>query len=178
VRLLLPGSRRVGDADDPLFRMGRQLCDSSRLQPARELAVHRRIPGGIKKGRVRQLTQRIWARTGRRGTFLLITGTADILVGTYLLATGLPPAPYDLAIRQAIWGGIWIAVGVLLFTGAFTRRDRWQFATAVFLKMAWALEFARLAIDDGGWLWLVTAAWIMVAAAVLLVSSWPEPDRT
>jgi len=122
---------------------------------------------------------RLRKRAGHRGGFLALAGAIDVLVGAYLIIVGLPPAPNVLAIDEAVWGGIWIGTGVFMLTGVFTVRDRWQFTAASLLKGAWAGEFIRLALlassgRDHDYLWLLSAAWLLIAVVLALVSSWPE----
>jgi len=129
---------------------------------------------------LRRLISRVHRKIGYRGMFLALLGAIDILLGAYLLVSRLPPAPGVVVLGESAWGGVWIGAGLFLFTGAPATRDQWHFAAAALLKTAWAGEFARLAIirhAANHWLWLLAAAWILVAATVLLISTWPETRK-
>jgi len=120
---------------------------------------------------------RLWAwlrrRAGHRGLALAILAAFDLARGAYLLA-GAPE--HTLSFPQAWWGVIWAACGLFLLTGVPARRDRWQFAAAVLVKTAWALEYARAALASSlAYDWARTAEWLALAALVIAIAGWPEP---
>ena len=120
------------------------------------------------------LVRRAARRAGFRGGFLAIFGVFDLFYGLYL-ALGAP-VEHDLLFGERIWGYAWMAVGVFLLTAPLSRDGRWQFSAAAGLKMAWAMEYLRLAIfEQVPYNWIRTCYWSALALLILLVSFWPEP---
>lgn len=128
--------------------------------------------------------RRWWTRTvGRRGEFLLFLVILDVLYGLSLMrpaaTTAQAPTIRFLAELMPLpgWGLLWLAVGGVCLGGAFVRTDRFAFAAAAALKVLWGTLFAlgwAAGVIERGWvgavIWLVFAAWVMRLA------SWPEPE--
>lgn len=118
-------------------------------------------------------------RLGRRGAFLLTLGVLDEWyalsvpgVASTGTATGLWIA--SLAPLTA-WTLVWAVAGVILIAGAFAEKDAFAFATAVMLKLTWAMVYLI------GWAvhgvyrgWASAAVWLAFGMAVMIVSTWPE----
>lgn len=129
------------------------------------------------------MVRRWWNRhVGHRGEFLLFLVILDALYGLSLLRpvpeaqrsattqflTQIMPLPW--------WALLWLAVGGICLAGAFTVRDRFAFAPAAALKVLWGAMFLF------GWLagvvergWVPAVIWLVFAAWVVRVASWPEP---
>ena len=123
---------------------------------------------------MRDRLKQTWARVGHRGMFLALLGCYDVFFGIYL--TGGAAILHPLLLPERTWGIVWIITGAFLFTGVPARRDRFQFAGAVFIKAAWALEYLRLMlITSLPYQWARAAYWLCFALLVLTVSAWPEP---
>jgi hypothetical protein len=121
--------------------------------------------------------RKLRARAGYPGAFLALLGCYDVFFGIYLYAGAA--ILHSLLLPERTWGIIWIITGAFLFTGVPVRHDRFQFAVAVFIKAAWALEYLRLAlITSLPYQWARAAYWLCFALLVLIVSAWPEPERT
>jgi len=126
---------------------------------------------------MRDRLKQTWARVGYRGAFLALLGCYDVFFGIYL--TGGAAILHPLLLPEQTWGIIWIITGAFLFTGVPGRHDRFQFAGAVFIKAAWALEYLRLMlITSLPYQWARAAYWLCFALLVLTVSAWPEPERS
>lgn len=120
------------------------------------------------------------ARLGRmlgfRGGFLALLAAYDAFYGWYLLKSGAFLGA--LLIPEHTWGWIWLGVAVLLLYGATRSADRWFYALATGLKVAWALEFFRLQVSEHIPLqWLRGSYYLALAAIVMLVAAWPEPGH-
>lgn len=127
----------------------------------------------------------LWRRVGRRGAVLLWLALLDLVYGSSLAH---PPSETarSASIRffadlmpLPVWGGLWLAVGVLCLAGAFLRHDRWAFAFATGLKVLWG------GVCLFGWMlaglprgWVSAVIFLPMAALVLIISTWPEPPTT
>ena len=115
-------------------------------------------------------------RPGRRGAFLAFLAILDFSYGYSLLTTPSPQRTLDFLLPWEAWAGIWLGTGAVCLTGVLARRDKAQFTVAVTLKLAWGLLYAQLwlagAAPRG---WVAALVWVAFAAAVFLVSGWPEP---
>lgn len=127
-----------------------------------------------------------WARTvGRRGEFLLFLVLLDLLYGLSLLHPA-PEAQRSITIRfitevmpLSWWAGLWLVTGALCLAGALFRRLRGgAYAAAAALKTLWGGMFLfgwmAGAIERG---WVAAVIWLVFAAFVVRISSWPEPVR-
>jgi hypothetical protein len=117
----------------------------------------------------------VWERAGHRGLFLLTLGVYDLFYGAYLIAGG--PVVARLLLPSVTWGWGWVACGTLLLAGGLMDRDGWAFAVATAVKVAWALEFARLAllgVPGQGWR---SGYFLALALVVICTSAWPEARR-
>lgn len=125
-----------------------------------------------------------WFRihAGFRGSFLTILGVLDLAYGAALIAATHSTAhwwPISVATLAGFplhyWGGLWIVVGLYLFTGIFRPDDRWQYTAAVLIKSMWAgfatIWWITTGIPGG---WGLAAIYTAFALSVLLVSAWPE----
>ena len=125
---------------------------------------------------MRDQLKRIWARVGHRGAFLALLGCYDISFGVYLYVGA--PILHPLLISERTWGIVWIVAGAFLFTGVPVRRDGFQFAVTVFIKVAWAFEYLRLVfVASLPYQWARAGYWLGFALLVLTVSAWPECSR-
>lgn len=122
-----------------------------------------------------------WFRkhVGHRGTFLLFLAFVNYAYG-YTLLTDPAEAlrHYDTWLPLTAWGWLWIAAGVMHTWFAFRDYDTPSFTIAALIKSAWAAMFVDLTVlqhyHRG---WLLTTFWILLAAQVLHIASWPEsPD--
>src|SRR5687768_11084491 len=90
---------------------------------------------------------RLIQHIGRRGAFLLFLALLDLIYGYSLLFPTLrsltnPTTLFLVEIAPlSVWGGLWLAVGILCLIFAFRRRDTIGFAAAMFLKVFWGLVF-------------------------------------
>ncbi len=123
-------------------------------------------------------------RVGRRGASLLSFGFVDEVIGVSLLDAQSRPVnttAYEVIERLAplsVWALVWIVVGVVCATQAFTRDDQIGFACAIAIKVVWASGFlAAWVIYDAYRGWVAAATWGVVAALVYLIAGWPEPRR-
>ena len=123
-------------------------------------------------------------RVGHRGSALLFFAVLDLVYCQALLS------PSHEARRTAqlmflaavvplwVWAILWGSVGVLCAVQAFRRRDQAAFTAAIGLKVMWGL------VSLGGWLvggvergYVSAAVWLVFAAFVGIISSWPEPPH-
>lgn len=114
---------------------------------------------------------------GRRGAFLVLFGTVNILLG---VAFTLPSQPsssirflLDIGVPMTAWGAVWVASGVVGIGFAFARppgADRWGFValaaalasgTGVY-TMSWVLGYGRG--------WLLASVFAALTGAVAIVS--------
>lgn len=116
----------------------------------------------------------ILKRMGHRGLFLFFLGLYDLFFGVYLLIGG--SLHFPLAFTNPQWGWIWTGVGLFLLLGAFVKRDGIFFATAAFIKVAWALEYLRLAFTQDSTNWARSVYWLALTGIVLVAAAWPEPQ--
>jgi hypothetical protein len=131
----------------------------------------------------RAALKRLDRRIGYRGTFLSFFALLDYLYGFSLI---YPPdeakrSPSARFLAEVIpleaWGTIWILVAIILTIGVFAERDRWAFTAATGLKMLWGMTYlvgwALFHLDRG---WVSAVIWLVLAAVMLRISGWPEPD--
>ncbi len=123
-------------------------------------------------------------RIGKRGTALLFFALLDVI---YAISLANPPAEQrrtasllyieSLAPLEA-WAFLWLAVGLVLAVGAFCRRDRWAFASAMFLKVLWGtthlVGWAFYGVERG---YVSAIIWLTFAVFVYVISTWPEPPE-
>jgi hypothetical protein len=127
-----------------------------------------------------------WARNRYRAGFLLLTGLTAAAYGAGIIAatvtSNLPPWLPESSrkiseLSPQVWGILWAAVGVLLL-GLFWWRpaERYLFAAASVINAGWAASFliGYVRFGHAGY-WAPGIAFAGVAAAILLVSSWPDP---
>jgi hypothetical protein len=119
---------------------------------------------------------------------LAVLGCIDIAYGLALLQPLYSRAPalwwpaslgvlYGLPV--ATWGGVWIAVGLFMFTGMPRRWPDWpQFAAAVAIKAWWAFTaFVASIITVSIGSWGPGAIYTGFALIVLISAGWTEPHR-
>jgi hypothetical protein len=126
-------------------------------------------------------------RVGRRGAALLVFAFIDLTIGWSLVepesraqAQSLPSYQAMLAVAPfAVWGWLWITVGLVCAAQAPARFDRVGYGAAIGIKVVWAGCFlASWLIYAAPRAWLGAATWAVVAALVFLVAGWPEPPTT
>jgi hypothetical protein len=79
-----------------------------------------------------------------------------------------------------VWGIVWIAVGLFLFTGVWRKRDNAQYVAATILTSTWAVFvmnwwWKNRDLQAGSW--ALGVVWAGIATATYLVSLWPEPGH-
>lgn len=118
-------------------------------------------------------------RLGHRGAFLLTLGVLDewyALSVPGVASTGTPAGRWIAEVAPLpVWAIVWAVAGLIIVAGAFTGRDAFAFATAMLLKLTWAMVYLL------GWAvhgvyrgWASAAVWLAFGAAVMIVSTWPE----
>lgn len=113
---------------------------------------------------------------GRRGAFLLCLALYDISYGLYMALSY--PIQHEPLIGETTWGWLWIGVGLFLATGIFTRHDAPWYATAILIKIIWALEYFRLNfVEHITGDWIRGCYWIALCGMVIVAAWWPEPTR-
>lgn len=131
----------------------------------------------IRLPRAGSLTSRI----GRRGYALLFFFLLDLIYGWGMvwpsaetMALGLYVYA-DSLLPLRVWGLAWLGVGVVCLAQSVMRQDRLAFASAIFIKLAWA------AVGLLGWLsgdvprgYLSAVIWAAFACLVAVIASWPE----
>ena len=121
-------------------------------------------------------------RVGHRGSALLFFAVLDFVYCYSLLvpsrdARESPTLKFLAAIVPLwAWAIAWGSVGVVCLAKAFRRRDQAAFALAIGIKVLWGL------VSLGGWLigdvdrgYVSAAVWLVFAAFVGIIASWPEP---
>lgn len=123
-------------------------------------------------------------RVGKRGTFLLFLFVLDELYALSL-ANPVAEARQSATVRFIAevaplwaWAATWSTVGIVCVVGAFARRDQWAFTFAMGLKVLWGgtflLGWILAGLDRG---WVSGVIWLMFAAFVIHIATWPEPTR-
>lgn len=126
---------------------------------------------------------RIRRRVGVRGEFLLALALIDLvqcyrltLPSEETLASATTQFLGSLLPLQA-WGAIWGAVGVLCLVQAFQATDRFAFAAASMLKVAFALAHVAAWASGVPQAWWSVAIWLVFARVVHVMAKVPErPD--
>jgi hypothetical protein len=121
-----------------------------------------------------------------RSVFLLLVAAVEVLYGAGLIAaSGHDPARLNwwpasagrlAGLTLLAWGVIWCATGAVIGGTCWLRRDRWQFVLAALLSAIWACLAVQRWLDirePGAWAPAVIFGGI--AAAITLVSAWPDP---
>jgi hypothetical protein len=117
-------------------------------------------------------TVKLRRRVGRRGTFLVLFGLYDIFYGWYLAAGGtLLAVPL---FSERTWGIIWITTGIVLICGSLLKQDKWLFALATLIKVAWAMEFFRLQMTGVPLEWTRGMYFLVLALIVVTASAVPS----
>ena len=113
--------------------------------------------------------------TDRRGAVLATLGVMDVGYGTALILG--EPVLHAVVPTGYYWGHVWIVAGLFLFSGAFVRSDRWQFAAAACLKAGWAIAVVLHFLFYGGGegLWGLAVFWGGFAVLAFIISGWPRP---
>lgn len=119
-------------------------------------------------------------RVGHRGACLLFFALLDLVYGAVLIGQP-PPAGTALEYVAAhwpplpVWGGAWIAVGVLCAVQAFMRWDIAAFVAAMFIKVAWAAAHFWAFIDGAPRAFAGMVVWSFAMGLVYIIATWPEP---
>lgn len=128
---------------------------------------------------MKNIKRLLW-RIGHRGAFLLFLSLLDLLYGFSLLSSARAAQHVDLTLGWNVWGYIWIAVGVVLLIGAFTKEDRIPYAVAATIKAAWATVWVKIWLFSHPHVplsWVSAVIWGAFSAIVVIVSTWPESRR-
>ncbi len=123
-------------------------------------------------------------RIGRRGAFLIFLAMLDLIYGYSLAfptvaATNSPGLLFLASILSLkLWALLWATIGVICFVFAFKRKDAPGYASAMFLKILWAIIFLL------GWLfagiergYLSTVIWGTFAGILGLIATWPDSSK-
>lgn len=114
-------------------------------------------------------------RAGRRGGFLAFLVVLDTIIWWSLLHEG-GDREHTVLVDPHLWAWIWLAAAVVCAAGVLTRRDRISYGVAAAVKSWWGLRYIHIWLVQGvSDAWELAAIWLTFAAAVLLISSWPEP---
>lgn len=124
-------------------------------------------------------------RVGYRGRILAIIAGTQIAYGAAMVTGGSqshrdawwPVAQGQVLGLPVVYAGIiWIIVGCLVAVGVPRTQDRWHFTLAVLLTALWALAAGLfwLSSDTPG-SWGPAVIYTGNAAAILVISGWPEP---
>lgn len=114
-------------------------------------------------------------RIGHRGAFLLFLSLLDFFFASSLIWDEGIYSHYHFILPLHLWTAIWLIVGILLFIGAFFRKDRFFYAIAALLKAMWAAGWVDVMLhNDVSRGWAQVLVWSAFAGLVLIVSSWPE----
>lgn len=121
---------------------------------------------------------------GRRGRVLLFFGCLDLVYGASLAFPEVELTHSSLfmylnsVLPIALFGVLWLVIGVICLWQAFMRRDSLGFAAAISLKVLWGL------LCLGGWLfghvergYVSAAIWLGLSWFVWTISGWREPDE-
>jgi hypothetical protein len=124
---------------------------------------------------------------GRRGALLLILGGMNIWYGAALVAAehaiaGVPPRWWPastaavVGLDVLVWGWVWIAVGLFLWTGVpRVASDRFQFAAVVALYACWSFSALLFFIQtDNPGAWGPAGIYGGIAFAVLMAAGWRD----
>lgn len=121
-----------------------------------------------------------WARrhAGRRGGFLLITGTGQVCWGAGIVTD--PPSTAGLRLLTdrcpiEAWGWLWVVCGAVAMVSAFVRvgRDGAGFIAVYLPPVTWATAYAAAAVTGefsrGVWVagWYLTAVGVIMWAATV-----------
>jgi hypothetical protein len=117
-------------------------------------------------------------RAGHRGAFLAFLSLLDFLYGYSILTDSGPLQVYHLILPIIVWGWIWVAMGAVLLSGVFIRRDKFHFGLSATFKCAWVAAWVNVWITQAfPRVWVSIVIWAAFAALVVVVSSWPETRR-
>lgn len=131
---------------------------------------------------MRKLGWRFWHRLGRRGAALLFFAELDF-VYAYSLLNPQPEAQQSASSRWIdsgvplwVWGLAWLGTAVVCLVSAFLIRDKFAFACAIAIKLAWGSLFIAGGLAGAvPRAWLGAAVYLSLAAFVAVIASWPEP---
>lgn len=128
---------------------------------------------------------RVAAKIGRRGAFLILFGVIYLLLGFSYVATPETPAvrvALKLALRVApLWayGLMWLVAGaVAVISGVFLSpaRDATGFMCAVIAPTLWAFVYLAAWVDhDTSRAWVSAAVFAAIGGAVSVVSGMANP---
>lgn len=114
---------------------------------------------------------------GRRGAFLVLFGTVNILLG---VAFTLPSQPassvrflFDLGVPLRWWGAAWVVSGLVGIGFAFARppgADRWGFVALAFALASGTGVYALSWVLGYGRGWLLAAVFTALTGSVAIVS--------
>lgn len=132
------------------------------------------------------MIRRLIRYVGRRGAALLVFAFIDIAIGVSFLdpetsaqTRAIPTYRATLEVASlTVWAWLWLLVAATCAVGAFRQKDRLSFGAAIAIKVVWAGSFlASWILYSAPRAWLAAATWGVLAALVLLISGWPEPNK-
>lgn len=120
-------------------------------------------------------------RIGYRGTTLLLLAAIDFAYGLTFIRTDPSQRLVNRYLEEAIpfatnqtsagiWLVLWWTTGLFCLVNAFRRADRWGYAAAVMLKVAYVAAVVNAGVHGmpnattRGVVWGFIAAWVMVEA--------------
>lgn len=133
---------------------------------------------------MRRRCRRLLVCIGRRGATLLFLALVDLVFAYALLKIGPRDVEASPSFRFAasvaplpLWAALWAGVGVVCTVQAFQRVDRFAFAAASLIKVAWCLVQAL------GWLlgeiprgYLGSVVWLGFAGFIQVIAGWRENE--
>lgn len=130
---------------------------------------------------------RLSRRIGFRGRVLLIIALTQIAYGAAQIIGGhqaVPAAWWPVSQGQVLGmpvqltGLVWVIVGTVVATGVWHPHDRWHYALAVLLTGSWAVAAGLYWLGSGvPGSWGPAVIYTGNAAAILVISGWPEPTE-
>ena len=127
------------------------------------------------------ITSRVSRRIGHRGAFLALVALAFVLYGLGLFYEPGELHHIDFFLSFNWWPRMFFATGVAMFLTGVSRpkKDSYAFGIASFLSAWWAIRWYHVWIIEGGdsGAWPVALMWTVIAAIILLVSTWPEARK-
>lgn len=130
------------------------------------------------------LINRPRVKVSRRGAFLATFGVVYALLGySYLnvpeASKPLLHAYFRFALSLApleVYGWGWIACGLIAVAGGVWHRfDAYGFGAAAFMPVIWSIAYFAAQIDGVPRSWVSGVVFLLLATAITLVASMPDP---
>jgi hypothetical protein len=131
-----------------------------------------------------QIVRRLGVMLGRRGAILLCYGAVWALYGYAQIASPPPDQRGLQPLLQLwsldVWGGLWVAAGLLAMVSAWlpTGRDWMAFPALQLVVLPWmGCYLATWLMGQYPRGWIAAAVWGLISVPVWVVAGWPEPPR-